>query len=54
MPVNGPAVIVHTLGHLLVADLVALIVYEKLSVRILQRHGSLLETIAAEAKAYSA
>ena len=31
------AVIVHTLGHLLVAGLVALIVYEKLGVRILQR-----------------
>jgi hypothetical protein len=31
------AVIVHTLGHLLVAGMVALIVYEKLGVRILQR-----------------
>ena len=31
------AVIVHTLGHLLVAGAVALIVYEKLGVRILQR-----------------
>jgi hypothetical protein len=31
------AVIVHTLGHLLVAGLVAMIVYEKLGVRILQR-----------------
>ena len=31
------AVIVHTLGHLLVAGVVALIVYEKLGVRILQR-----------------
>ena len=31
------AVVVHTLGHLLVAGLVAMIVYEKLGVRILQR-----------------
>ncbi len=31
------AVAVHTLGHLLVAGLVAMIVYEKLGVRILQR-----------------
>jgi hypothetical protein len=31
------AVIVHTLGHLVVAGLVAMIVYEKLGVRILQR-----------------
>jgi hypothetical protein len=31
------AVIVHTIGHLLVAGLVAMIVYEKLGVRILQR-----------------
>ena len=31
------AVVVHTLGHLVVAGLVALIVYEKLGVRILQR-----------------
>jgi hypothetical protein len=31
------AVIVHTLGHLIVAGLVAMIVYEKLGVRILQR-----------------
>ena len=31
------AVIVHTLGHLLVAGLIAVIVYEKLGVRILQR-----------------
>ena len=31
------AVTVHTLGHLLVAGVVALIVYEKLGVRILQR-----------------
>jgi hypothetical protein len=31
------AVALHTLGHLLVAGLVALIVYEKLGVRILQR-----------------
>ena len=31
------AVVVHTLGHLLVAALVAMIVYEKLGVRILQR-----------------
>ena len=33
----GTAVVVHTLGHLLVAGLVATIVYEKLGVRILQR-----------------
>jgi hypothetical protein len=33
----GAAVVVHTLGHLLVAGLVATIVYEKLGVRILQR-----------------
>jgi len=33
----GAAVAVHTLGHLLVAGLVATIVYEKLGVRILQR-----------------
>ena len=31
------AVVIHTLGHLLVACLVAMIVYEKLGVRILQR-----------------
>ncbi len=31
------AVVVHTLGHLLIAGLVATIVYEKLGVRILQR-----------------
>ncbi len=31
------AVVVHTLGHLLVAGLIAFIVYEKLGVRILQR-----------------
>jgi hypothetical protein len=31
------AVVVHTLGHLLVAGLVAMVVYEKLGVRILQR-----------------
>jgi cation transporter-like permease len=31
------AVIVHTLAHLMVAGLVAMIVYEKLGVRILQR-----------------
>ena len=31
------AVVVHTLGHLLVAGLAAMIVYEKLGVRILQR-----------------
>jgi hypothetical protein len=31
------AVIVHTLGHLLIAGLVAMIVYEKLGVRILRR-----------------
>jgi hypothetical protein len=31
------AVVVHTLGHLLVAGFVAMIVYEKLGVRILQR-----------------
>jgi hypothetical protein len=31
------AVVVHTLGHLLVAGLVAIVVYEKLGVRILQR-----------------
>jgi len=31
------AVVVHTLGHLLIAGLVAMIVYEKLGVRILQR-----------------
>jgi hypothetical protein len=31
------AVVVHTLGHLLVAGLVAMMVYEKLGVRILQR-----------------
>ena len=31
------AVVVHTLGHLVVAGLVAMIVYEKLGVRILQR-----------------
>ena len=31
------AVLVHTLGHLLVAGLVAFVVYEKLGVRILQR-----------------
>jgi len=31
------AVVVHTLGHLLVAGLVATVVYEKLGVRILQR-----------------
>jgi hypothetical protein len=31
------AVVVHTLGHLLVAGLVAMIVYEKLGVRILRR-----------------
>jgi len=35
--VAGAAVIVHTLGHLLLAGLVAAIVYEKLGVRILQR-----------------
>lgn len=33
----GAAVVVHTLGHLLVAGLLATIVYEKLGVRILQR-----------------
>jgi hypothetical protein len=31
------AVVVHTVGHLVVAGLVAMIVYEKLGVRILQR-----------------
>jgi hypothetical protein len=31
------AVVVHTLGHLLVAGLVAMVVYEKLGVRILRR-----------------
>jgi hypothetical protein len=31
------AVVVHTIGHLLVAGLVAMIVYEKLGVRILRR-----------------
>jgi hypothetical protein len=31
------AVVVHTLGHLLVAGFIAMIVYEKLGVRILQR-----------------
>jgi hypothetical protein len=31
------AVVIHTLGHLLVAGLVAMVVYEKLGVRILQR-----------------
>jgi len=31
------AVVVHTLGHLLVAGLVAMVVYEKMGVRILQR-----------------
>ena len=31
------AVVVHTLGHLLVAGLIAMVVYEKLGVRILQR-----------------
>ena len=31
------AVVVHNLGHLLVAGLVAVIVYEKLGVRILER-----------------
>jgi hypothetical protein len=33
----GTAVVVHTIGHLMVAALVAMIVYEKLGVRILQR-----------------
>jgi hypothetical protein len=33
----GTAVVVNTLGHLMVAALVATIVYEKLGVRILQR-----------------
>ena len=31
------AVVVHTFGHLFVAGLIAMIVYEKLGVRILQR-----------------
>jgi hypothetical protein len=35
------AVIVHTIGHLLVAGLVAMIVYEKLGVRTCSARGSI-------------